>query len=203
MRLALLFLATGCTGNVEFPGTNMPEFFEFQENLGYQWQFANEDVTLTYRMVSEIEDYTIVDGRTEYVMVYRKDCINPNDQTCPDGEIIKSLTMTSDYAGVQIYGVDEQRFDPPVKLANQFMKVGETATTTTGGADYTSTMPEIGDCPVLLPNWTNCAQFDLVSSAGEDAITGSYWAITSFNIVAVTWPGQPGQWKLTNHVSLD
>lgn len=196
--LPLALLAAGCTGNtVEFPGTNMTGFFEFQENLGYQWQFASDDTSLDYRMVSEIEDYLIVDGKTHYTMVYRKDCINPNNVECPQDEVIRTLTMSSDFSGVLVYGVDDQTFDPPIVLSEQFMKVGDSVTT---GA-YTSSMPDIGECPVRLPNWTNCAQFDV--TGGDTALVGTYWAIQNFNIVAIEWADQPGRWELSNHVQLD
>ncbi len=201
--IPLMVFAVGCTGDVTFPGTDMTGFFEFENNVGYQWQFANEDIALTYRMVGQIEDYFTVDGAFRYEMVYRTDCIAESPTDCADGELIRSMVFTSDYNGIQIWGANGEDFDAPVKLANQFMKVGDTIESQARGHTYTVTMDAIGGCPVRLANWDNCAHFVVTSNDGDDDITGEYWAVQSFNIVAVSWPDQPGRWELVNHVNLE
>lgn len=199
--LPLALLAAGCTGNtVEFPGTDITGYFEFQNNLGYQWEFVNDETTLDYRMVGEIEDYLIVDEKTRYTMVYRKACLNPAAGTCTDdGSVLRTLTFTSDFAGVLVYEADGVELDPPVAISPQFMKVGEMIST----GEYTSTFNAVAaDCPVAIPNWTQCPNFT-VEGPESSALVGDYHVAQNFGIVTADWPDQPGRWKLSNHVALD
>lgn len=188
----------GCTGNgPEFQGTNMTTHFEFANNIGTVWEYVNDDNTLSYKLVAEIEDMFIGDTDTTFTMVYRKDCISVDSEDCVQDEVVRSLTFTSDVLGVRIHDVDGETLDPALVITTQFAKIDDVNTTDVRGNTYTSTFTDVVDaCPVRIPEWTGCAQFDVTSSGADDNLTGTYWSVTSYGLVAFDWPDQPGLWGL-------
>jgi hypothetical protein len=201
LNASVMMVLVGCTGGVEFEGQNIPNYFEFQNNLETRWEYANEDETLNYRLVGTITDFLTVDGSTEYTTTWRSDCIGANDPDCADDQIIRELTMTADFLGVRILEVDGNRLDTPIQLADQFMKVGDQTSSTSAGSTFTSTYVETAQvCPVLIVNWNQCPVFELAGSPANPAVDGQYAIAADFNLVMMDWADQPGRWMLTNAV---
>ena len=208
--IALIALVgMGCKENVpDFQGDQMLDFFPFPENEDCQWQFLNEDTQFPYRMLAEIENIEIVGDRREYTVVYRKDCFQ-EDATCADGDEVRSLTWSlQGNLGVHLHrgtlGLDQTlAFDPSIRVAERFMKVTNAVETAVGGTTYTSTYASLGDCPVRVAEWDDCIELQLTSSAGPDMVTGSYWVINDFNVVAMQWDGESTRWELSNHIRLE
>jgi hypothetical protein len=98
-------------------------------------------------------------------------------------------------------GGDAVNFKPPIQLASQKAKKGDTWSTTTGGASWTSTFVGFEWCPVdMNVDWNECGHFVLTTDTEEGySVAGDYWAILGYNVVAMTIPGDPGQWMLSDH----
>ncbi|MCB9674999.1 MAG: hypothetical protein H6737_07775 [Alphaproteobacteria bacterium] len=207
--LPILALAAGCTGTAppDFRGEDMEDYFPWAGNVGYQWQFVNEDVTLTYRMLGEIVNEELIDDTRRFTVEYVKDCIG-DDPTCVEGEPIRSMTWSlQGNLGVHLHRVEtdagELVFEPSLRFIDRYMKRADVTTSEAGGNTYTSTLEEFGDCPVLL-DWTGCAKIVVTSSGGPDQVTGTYWVINDFAIVGALWDdGGLQTWKLSNHVPLE
>lgn len=196
----------GCTGEGPgFPGEDMLPYFPFAENLDCQWEFLNTDLEVPYRLIATVaNDYRLDDVR-HYVVEYRKDCFDTVG--CNDNELVRSMTWSlRGNLGVHLHdatvGTTEHPFDPSLRFVSRYMKRGDTVSTETGGKTYTTTLVEFGECPVRITEWTNCVQLKLESSSGPDHVTGTYWVINDFNVIAMEWDEGDGRWELSTHRTL-
>lgn len=197
--VTMMMVLAGCTGGGPvFEGTNLPTYFEFENNIGSVWTYANDDLTVPYRLRGEITNFIIAGEATEYTMSFNADCIGENDPDCNDNELIREIIFTSNFAGVRILSVDGTRYDTPIQLGDQFMKIGETTTSTTNGSTYTSTFTATeAECPVLIPNFNQCPRLDIAGDPANPDVDGTYWVAASFALVAMDWEGQPGIWRMS------
>lgn len=193
----------GCKGNNVVPsGTDMLDFFPFDDNLDCEWEFAHEDVLKPYGMRATITDYEYREGYDFYEVSFVKDCRGQTDN-CVEGEMIRRMSWhVRAIAGVQLAGfqtpTSNHTFDPPLGIADGKMDRGEVVETQSGGATYTSTL-DFTDCPVNLETFNDCAQFDIDTADGTLDVVGTIWAINDYNVVAMDWPDQEGLWQLVGH----
>lgn len=185
-------------------GEDMLRFFPFEQNKDCKWDFAHEDTLLEHSMSAEVTNFEFQDGIDYFEVTFVKECRGASP-TCVEGELIRKMYWTvRGGLGIKLEGMDTPgatyTFDPPIQFADRYMKRGSVTESSTGGATYTSTLVEFGDCPVSLATFDRCAKFELTSAdGGVDEVLGTYWAINSFNIVAIDWPDQNGMWQLVRH----
>jgi hypothetical protein len=183
----------------------MTDYFEFAENLDCEWRFLNEDVSLDHELVARIVNEEVVDTVRRYTVEYTKDCFN--DENCTEGEFVRSMEWSvQGNLGVRLHSVQTPDssivFDESLRFAERYMGRGDTFDWDANGTTYTITLVEIGECPVLL-DWEDCPRFEITSAAGPDAVTGRYWVINNFNLVAMDWDSDElGIWQLANHVNI-
>ncbi|MEZ4317983.1 MAG: hypothetical protein R3F61_10785 [Myxococcota bacterium] len=206
--LPILALA-GCTGTAppDFQGEDMLDYFPFENNETCEWQYLSEDTNQTYRLLAHIENVELVGEDRRYTVEYTKDCIS-DDPTCVEGDFVRSMTWSvQGNQGIHLHRVETEagvkEFDPSLRFIDRYMKRADTTTSEAGGNTYTTTLVEFGDCPVLL-DWEGCAKLVVTSSGGPDQITGTYWVINDFNIVAMLWDdGGLPTWQLSNHITVE
>ncbi len=197
-----------CTGPGPIPegGVDMTDYFEFAENLDCEWRFQNEDVGLDHELVARIVNEEIVDDVRRYTMEYTKDCFNAGPD-CAEGDFVRSMEWSvQGNLGINLHSVETPEgtitFDDSLRFAERLMDRGDTFDWETNGTTYTITLVEFGDCPVLL-DWDDCPRLEVTSAAGDDVVTGTYWAINNFNLVAMDWDSDTlGIWQLANHVNI-
>jgi len=200
----LAVVSVGCTQKgPEFRGEDMTNYFPFKENENGVWRFANDGEGLLHAMIGTITNIELIPEGNEYTMTYVKDCLG-DGAGCNEGEIIRELVWKQPGSlGIQLLEINKPGstllFDPPLKFAEEFAKKGAVVETETGGVTYTSTLVEFGECPVIIPSFDNCAHITIESSGGDDLVTGEYYVINDFGLVAVRWPDQPGLWKLNTY----
>jgi hypothetical protein len=201
--LALAAVAlTGCgTTTFDFQGDELYQYFPF--NGTRIWTYQSTDTSLSYLLRAELQEDNelLEDSRTRvYTVDFTTDCRSADDG-CEEGALAFSWKMSADSSkGTLIHAIGEDVFDPPVRLADPQMNIGETTETASGDATYTATYEDFVDCPA--PYWRGapprCAHLSL--SDGEDTgaspITGDFWATVQFNVVAFRLDGLGQEWQL-------
>ena len=213
--LAAGFLLAGCgqslpNGPLGFGGFTMTEYFSYDGER--TWEFVSEDILIDYILVADLneESEVLEDGFTRvYTIDYTKDCIS-TEGGCVEDEYVRSMKWSSNDTygtflhGYTLAGEEAVVFDPPVQITPPSMKREDSVTTETGGSTWTSTLIQIEECPVQWAvTWDECARFELDDGDGDLAtgspVSGTFWAITGYNVVAMDWPGSPGRWELLKH----
>lgn len=201
--------ATGCTGGNGngFQGENMLDYLPFDRNLDCEWEYQSTDISLSYKLRGTIDNVEQVGDLTQYTVLFEKDCV-ADDATCVEGEFVHSMTWSiQGNQGAHIHAAQSATgtltLDPSIRFVERFMRRDESVETDVNGVMYTSKLVEFGECPVAIPEWTDCARMELTSSAADDEVTGTYWMINDFNIVAMEWPDQSGRWELNTHRTLE
>jgi hypothetical protein len=200
----------GLTDPIGFGGFTMTEFFTYDGER--VWEFINEDIYLDYILIAELsqESELLDDNFTRvYTIDYFKDCIN-TENGCVEDEFIRSMRWASNDTygtfihGYQLAGEDAVNFDPPIKITKTKMKREDSVQTESNGLTWTSTLIQLEGCPVQWAvDWDECARFEL-DDGDDDLATGSpvsgtFWAVTGYNVVAMEWPDEPGRWELLKH----
>ena len=211
---ACLVMLGGCTGGIGdpigFSGFTMTQFFSFDGER--TWEFVNEDINIDYFLVGELsqESDVLEDGFTrKYTINYTKDCISTANG-CVEDEFVRSMQWSSNDTfgtflhGYQLAGEDAVEFDPPVQVTPPNMKREDSVSTDTDGTTWTSTFIQLEECPVQWAvDWDECARIELDDGDGDletgSPVSGVYWVITGYNVVASEWPGEPGRWELLKH----
>jgi hypothetical protein len=212
--VAILGLA-GCPNklndNISFGGFTMTDFFPFDGER--TWEFVSEDIELDYILVADLleENEVLEDGFTRvYTIEYSKDCIS-TDNGCVEGEYLRNMRWASNDTygtflyGYELAGEDAVAFDPPLQITTPSMKREDSVTTDTGGNTWTSTFVQLEACPVQWAvDWDECARFELDDGDGDlstgSPVSGTFWVITGYNMVAMDWPGEAGRWELLKHI---
>lgn len=206
MRLLvpLVALLAGCPPQDQFTydGYTMRNFFPFD---GVRtWEFTSTDTTLRHHLVASMgaETEMTADGVLTHEIRYDLVCVDPGDETCA-GSWVRSLVWSATASdGVMIHALHtdsvDLAFEPPIALADGSMLAGETVTSGPGDA-WTATFVGVEACPVLwTTEWDTCARLRLEGSGeGADELVGEYWAVTSFNVVAMELGSDSGQWQLS------
>jgi hypothetical protein len=204
-----LFACNGAPNDqFTFSGFDMTDYFAFDGER--TWEYISSDTSVAYFWVAELsQDVEEVDGKKVYTVDTTKDCVG-NDPTCVEGELVRSLRWSVDATdGVEIHsyaiGTDARvDLSPPLQLATAKMKKEDVVETTTDGTDFSSTFASIETCPVQWNvEWDDCIRFDLDDGDGDLSVghplTGQFWVITGFNLVAQSVPGESGRWELSDH----
>ncbi len=205
--LPLLALA-GCTTSVDPVREDMLNYFPF-ENLNGEWQFLNEDTLVGYRLLGRITNEEVVEGTRRFTVDYTKDCVGDSPD-CVEDDLVRSMTWSlQGNQGIHLHRVEteasgERVFEPSLRFIDRYMNRGDATESTAGGSTYTTTLEEfVPVCPVLL-EWGQCAKITVASSGGPDQVTGTYYLINDFNIVAADWDDDDVPlWQLSNYVTLE
>ena len=90
-------------------------------------------------------------------------------------------------------------FETPLALTKGSMFGGETVTTSgIDGHDFTATFHGLEACEILwVADWDECARITLESQPAGHWLTGTYWAVAGFNIVARQQAADTGRWELS------
>lgn len=126
--------------------------------------------------------------------------------------IVGSVKWSSvDGDGVQIHGYSVGTdafvtFDPPVQVSDDddYMKVGESVTTETGGYTFTSTFVGVEDCPVQWGlDWEDCLHFTIDDGDGDDnagpIFAGDYWVVQRYGPAWMHLTGYEAKWNLAHY----
>jgi len=202
MRIVALVLA-GCAGTGLPPGgTIVWESFPYDGQR--TWEYVNDE--MTYRLVVEIfgpGEPGLLDT-TVYTLHYKQDCFG-NDPSCVTGEILRIMKWSSDPTkGVMVHGFGDllamQDFDPPIQISADDADRGDTWTTTTGGANWTSTFNGIGECQIAMDQtWPSCFIFEITTDAGEGyPLAGTWWSAQANGVATMEIATETGIWELND-----
>lgn len=200
----------GCDGNTTtYNGYQMASYFPFDGER--TWEYISDDPDVPHKLISTLNVAPEVDGSSDiYTVDITKECVAASED-CVDGEAVRSYKLSSDtYRGTLFWGYSTPEegyvaFDPPLQLTPPFMKVGDVVETETGGTTWTSTFEAVEHCPVEWTDyWDECIRL-VVSEPGSAYPSGTYWVVTSYNIVAWELAREEDQWRLlyADHSPLD
>lgn len=200
--LSAAMLLGGCTDGDKFTysGWRMADYFPFDGVR--RWEFVSTDLSVPYKLVGDLQPVDVVDGVSLHTVSYTRRCLG-NDPTCEDGSFVRAMTWRSDRSrGVFLHAADNGQgavaFDPPVQVGLAEMKRNEVVTTETAGVTWTSEVVEVEPCPVQWNvDWPECLRLEL--RGGASSVSGDYWVINGFNIVAFDIEGEPARWELSKH----
>ena len=184
-------------------GVEMLNYFPFEHNEACEWTFENQNRPVGHRMRATVTDAAGSNGIDTFEISFVEAC-SPDSASCVDGTLIRRMHWSVEgNRGLELTGIDgpdtSHTFDPPLQFVNRFMTAGEVIDSEANGASYRSELVGFGNCHMLLDTFDGCAEIQLTSSDGIAEVLGTYWAIHSFNIVAIDWPDQGGRWFLVDH----
>lgn len=194
----------GCGGpGYTYGGSEVWQLFPFDGTR--TWEYISTDTSLSYKLlVTSIGEAEAIDGTNVYTLDYTTECVAA-DPDCVDGEILWKLRWSSDPTdGVLIHAFDVgagmQDIVPPMQMTFDTMKKGEVAETTTGGANWTSTMLGTESCPIAMAaNWEECGLFEVAVDAGDGfPMAGKWWATKGNGVAAMELATQTGRWELSD-----
>jgi len=198
----LLVALAGCDNPVTYSGYLMAPYFPFDGER--TWEFASTDTSLDYKIVGTLDSNfeTMNDGVSDvYTVKYDKKC--NNDATGCSDDWVRSMRWSTDgQYGTLIWSVENAAgstpFDPPLQITQPEMLSGDSVSTTTDGATWTSTFQGLDTCPVT---WTSdwgdqCAHFVVDDGGAGHGIVGDWWTITQYNVVAWKLADDTGTWQL-------
>ena len=207
-----LFVLSGCTGNsnYSYSGFSMTEYFEFDGER--TWEFVSQDTDLAYLLIGDLLQETGEANNGDsivYTIEFTKDCVG-TDATCVDKEFVRSVDWSCDDThGTQIHHYlmadgDEKTFDPPLGITDAKMKKEDYVETAVDGTTWRSTFVSIEECPVQWNvDWNECIRLEVDDGVGDlttgSPVSGIYWVITGFNVVAMELPGETDRWELLKH----
>lgn len=204
MRVAAVALwFSACQNGDQFVprGYVMESFFPFD---GVRtWEFTSTDSTATQRLEASMtgEEVVLDDGTRTTEVRYDLVCIDPEDTSCEDAWVRSLVWSTTRHSGVVIHELHapdgDVVFDPPVQFTGGEMTVGDVVTTEGG---FSSEFVAIEPCPVLWTDeWDQCAKIHLDAPEGLAAthLSGDWWAVPSFNVVALDLASESAQWQLS------
>jgi hypothetical protein len=204
MKVAALALV-GCVGSSP-PGGGTILWESFPYDGKRTWEYVSTDDALTYKLVVEIfgpGEPGLLET-TVYTLHYKQDCFG-NDPSCVTGEILRIIKWSSDPThGVLVHGFGDllamQDFDPPIKISADDGDRGDSWTTTTGGANWTSTYVGVEACPEsMVQEWPNCFRFDVTTDAGEGyPLAGTWWSAQSQGAAGLEIATETGLWQLND-----
>lgn len=203
--VAGLLLATGCGGGgFTYGGVEFGEYFPFDGERA--WTFVNTDPAVTYKLqaVLDLEATEPFETDSIYTVRYSVLCVT-DDPTCVDGEELFSIRWRSTQSsGVFVHGTAvggvEQEFKPPLQLFPREGKVGDVFEGKGGGVTYATEFVATEVCPVKLNvDWDACIRFQITAEGADGyPLTGDWWAINQYNVVALQLEGESGQWQLSD-----
>lgn len=201
MVIALLLAGCEPADQFSYSGYAMSAFFPF-DGSARDWEYSNTDPLVDYTLVATLDTaYATIGNSKAYTISYETVCID-GASDCVGGPV-RDVAYSSDGAGTGIHSyssaADGTVSFPPVRLTPDHMSPGEDVTTDVDGVIWTSTFVAIETCPVLWTDeWDECIHLRLDDGGSGSPLAGDYWAVTSWNIVAMQLADDTGQWKLTN-----
>lgn len=204
MRYAVgMALLVGCSGPTDpgGPGFVMEGYFPFDGDR--TWRFLNDDQAVPYRLIGRMSNTEGSNGR--YTVAFERECVTAGVD-CTDGPRW-STTWSSDATdGVFLHawsleGGAETALDPPLQVSDARAERGEVMESDTAGTHFTSTLERLEACPVAMAaDFDTCARISISADSGEvPPLTGTYWAASGFNVVAMELAWDEGRWELSNH----
>ncbi len=197
-----LVMLIACDGAITTSPLRIANYFPFDGER--TWEFTNTDEAIEHRLYAVLDPEPLEGDGAPIHRISYSEC--PGSGECDDTTLVREIHWSNDSVeGIQIWGYETPSgkvdFDPPIFLSFAHMDPGESAVTTTGGADWTGTFHGLDTCPVT---WTtqwgdSCLRFSLEGGSGADAehLAGEYWAITQYNVVAIDLDAEPGIWQLS------
>lgn len=208
--MIVLLFAAGCSGGdgYAYSGYTMSNFFPFDGER--TWTFQSEDPNETSTVVATLNSTpeVIDDGQTSIFDVnYTMGCLDDAVGCTPGDWRLKTIRWSSSSGeGVQIHGFDDGSglvaFNPPIALTGKDGVPDDVWTTETDAGTFVSTFDQIGDCPVYMAvDWDQCIKLSLdddgdPATPGTHALHGDYYAVASFNVIAILGADDDAMWKL-------
>jgi hypothetical protein len=200
----------GCQPKNTFSGSgiDITQFFPFDGDAVQHWEFINRDSAVSYKLVADqspvIEESP--DGQI-YAVDWTIECVSA-DPYCVPGLTKTVKWRVTESRGVFLHGVSDglgntTNFTPPIQLAEAEMNTDDTVQTVTNGATFTATYLGYETCPVRWAvDWgDDCIHINLDDGDGNPdtngLVTGDYWAIIGFNVVAVQSQSDSDVWELS------
>jgi hypothetical protein len=200
----LLTLLLACSGgDTTYKGTQMSEYFPYDGSR--QAEYFNEDVdNVTWKMVVDKLEPTEMMGNYEVVTFEWSNYDN--------AEIVGAVKWSSGSGdGIHIHGFAEGTgefvmFDPPIAFTDDsdYMQVGASVTTETGGYTFTSTYVGNESCPVQWGlDWEGCVHIRLDDGDGDDMagpnFAGDYWLVQRYGPAWMHLTGYTEKWNLARY----
>ncbi|MDP2311184.1 MAG: hypothetical protein Q8P18_34505 [Pseudomonadota bacterium] len=198
--MALLLLAAACTGGeTTTRGTNLAPFFPTDGERSAEFINDADDVSWTL-LVEKLEPTETIGGAELVTFEWSRE---------DTGAVLGAVKWSSSTsAGVAIHawaGADGAFvvLDPPVQVADEEMKSGDTLETPIGGATFTSTFVGFEDCPVAWgTDWTGCAHLTIDDGDGDPMagplFAGDYWQVEGYGAAWMQTTGYDGRWDLSH-----
>lgn len=193
-----------------------PEFFysgydmtdQFPLDGARSWEYVNESGDVAFQIRVEKVDTTEIINDNEVVTL--------ETYNADTGDLLMDARWSVNRSnGVQIWGYTvydasygggadaSATYDPPLLVASPNMAPGESVTTSTGGATFTSTFVITEPCPnYWTSEWTDCVRMKIDDGDGDDTrgsrMAGEYWQVPRYGTSWFEVTGDPDLWKLRN-----
>jgi len=204
---AVLLLGCENPDQYNYQGYVMDDFFPFDGERS--WEFSAPDAQISYKLLATLEPGTEMrdNGATKVFTVRYDVSCDVGLDSCEDGEWLQSVQWASNKSyGTKLYSYSSSstglvQFESPIALTLDRMKVGDSATTQMGATLWTSTFVAVESCPVeWTDTWDECVHLELSHDGEAETpgyqLAGDYWAVSGYNVVAMTRTVDPGQWRL-------
>jgi hypothetical protein len=200
---AAVVLLAGCTpDDPVFRGYPMADYFPADgQVLG--WTFGNRDVEVDYVLDRTFDPEASVTANdvTLHTFSTSRRCIAGVEE-CGAGFVWSYTFASRSGVGVFLHGYEVAgegavTLDPPVKIANGHMAPLESVETAgSDGHDWTASFEELTDCYQTFEVAWQCARIHIETDPPGHWLTGDWYAVPGYNVVAFQRAGDEGLWRL-------
>lgn len=207
LLLSSLLVVSACNGpggSVTVSGKNLVTFFPF-DGVERSWTFES-DAETAHRMVgvrsAEAEIYEAT-GSEIWTVEYNLECVDPDDTTCTNSHY-RTFRISADAGSgvlVHSFAVGESEaltFDPPVMIGDADTLFEEEWVTTNDAGTFTVTFTGSEACNIRwTDNWDDCIVLELDDGGANTGMSGTIWAVASYNMVAFDLGADASRWELS------
>jgi len=182
----------------------MDSYFPF-DGTAREWEYVNEDPAITHTLLAVLDvDFELASDNSTRIYNISTEQVCPGSDAACEAKWLNTIRMSSSpSAGAQLHGYSTEahpdvNFEKPISFTDGKMMVGESIETSdVDGHDWVATFEATEPCNIQWNDaWDNCVRIQLESSPEGHWMAGTYWAITSYNIVAKQLTGDSGRWEL-------
>lgn len=210
-----LLLGSCQGGTTTFAGLQLSDALPLDDAIR-NWTFQSDDNSIAYRLLMtqdpefETDELTLIHSLKVVVKCFGfvGICDDADDDDAYDAEGMEVSTWrmsSNSFSGISFHGAGGVTFDPPVKLAEDRMVLGDTVVTESGGITWTATFVSEESCPAPLyfpseETRPECFKLTLDDGGADSEIAGTYWLVGTYGLVAFQISGEEGRtWALQDY----
>lgn len=116
-----------------------------------------------------------------------------------DGSELLRMRMSADsVSGVLLFQFGDRSFDPPLRLANARMRVGETVTSSSSGVDLSVTYAGLDTCdaPYWVQEAPNCLKLEVDDGGAGTGMAGDWYGAALIHLAVLDIEAFGFPWRL-------